>query len=212
MAGTRKSLKSNPSKVIAITAIFAVLFALGNFIAIPGIASIERIVTFITGVLFGPQITIIAAVVGEAIVMPIAPPGESWFILSVFVGDAIAALVMGYGRKLVLLFKNIEEKNPRKARMIAESIAYVLMLASRYTFYTIFDAIVLYSGLIISPEGANATFAAWTVMNYTRMLLKLLFLPICLAIIEPLRKNLNIIYFNWERMDNALESIKSEGS
>nr|MDO8116376.1 hypothetical protein [Candidatus Sigynarchaeota archaeon] len=144
------SLKKTPSKFIAITAIFSVLFAIGNFIAIPLVTSIEMVVTFVCAVLFGPEIAILSSIIGEAIVMPIAPPAEV-FILSVFVGDALAALVMGYGRKLAFFLEPKCSGNDRNARIIGESIVYVLMLLARYSFYTLFDLLLVPANIFTMP-------------------------------------------------------------
>ncbi len=194
------SLKKSPSKFVAFTAIFAVLFALGNFIAIPTVASIEMVVTFICATLFGPQIAILSSLVGELIVMPIAPPSEVLFIYSVFIGDAIAALIMGYGRNLAFVLEPRFKDNERKARITGESIAYILMLLARYTFYTAFDAILLFSGILISDEGAMPAFITYTVGNYTRFVFKAVFLPLCIIITETIRKNLRTNYFDIARI------------
>nr|MDO8114855.1 hypothetical protein [Candidatus Sigynarchaeota archaeon] len=200
---SRLNIKENKSKFIALTAVFAGLFALGNFIAIPGVASIEMIVTFVCAGLFGPEIAIISSLAGEAIVMPIAPPSESLFIYSTFIGDAIAALVMGYGRRIAFPMEKTFKMEPRKARVFGESIAYIFMLASRYSFYILFDAIVLYSGLLIDPDGISVAMVAYVGVHMLRFVLKAIFLPLCILIAETIRKNMGKVYFDLEKVEIA---------
>ncbi|MHA1698586.1 MAG: hypothetical protein ACTSWN_07100 [Promethearchaeota archaeon] len=181
-------------------AIFAGLFAFGNFIAIPGFASFESVVTFISAMLFGPYITMIAALAGEAILLPIAPPSENIFIFSTFIGDALTALIMGFGRRLAFpihakIFKGKPEKLNR-ARMTGETVAYIIAIAVRYTFYDLYNAIFLYAGIMTTGESAYIAWVGFTIANTVRMIYKMLLFPLCIIITESVRKALNKVYFN----------------
>ena len=190
------NFKENPSKWIAITAIFAGLYVLGYFIAIPGVSSLgESIITWICAGLFGPWIAVIACILGEGISMFIKAPDLPIFIPSTLISVVLMALIMGYGRRLALpKSTGTDRRRSRKIRMITESILYIVMLVVKYTFYTLWDI------AFFVPSFAVTILLAFVV--------KCVLLPIGLIIIEAVRKGLDRVYFDLELAEIAPNKVE----
>jgi hypothetical protein len=179
------NFKEKRSKVIAATAIFAGLFALGNFIAIPEVGSLEMLVTWVCAGIFGPQVAIIASVIGEAISL-FNPTTNLLFIPTKLAGAALTALIMGYGRKLVFVV-NKQVDREKRMRMVVESAFFVIMLAARLILYLVYN-------LALGIRGYEFILT----INF---MFKVIFLPIGLFIVESVRRGLGRVYYDMERVE-----------
>ncbi len=180
-----KNFKEKRSKVIAATAIFAGLFVLGNFISIPEVGSLEMLITWVCAGIFGPQVAIIASVIGEGISLFIFPTNP-WFIPTKLAGAALTAVIMGYGRKLVFVV-NKQVEREKRMRMVVESAFFVIMLVARLAMYMVYNFLVGIPG--------------YEFILTVNFLFKVIFLPVGLILVESIRRGLGRVYFDMERVE-----------
>lgn len=177
--------RQNTSRAVALTAVFAGLFAIGNFISFPEVGSIEMLVTWTCAGIFGPHVAVVASVAGEALSMVIFPTNPI-FIPTKLGGAALTAVIMGYGRRLAfpLAARGTPEK---RARMVVESLVYAGMLAARLGLYLAYNALVGIPG--------------YEIVLTVNFIFKIAFLPLGLAIVEAIRRGTGKVYFDLVRVD-----------
>ncbi|MFX0101959.1 MAG: hypothetical protein ACFFCS_20505 [Candidatus Hodarchaeota archaeon] len=198
MSSTKINFREQRSKAVAVTAVFAGLFAIGNMIGVTGFVSMESIITFICGALFGPQVAFIAAIAGEGIAQMFFPASVPLFLVTIFIADGITGLIIGYGRKMAFFFERKFHIDKRKARILAESISYLLIPAFRYSFYQLFDIIALNVGWL-APQGSNTIdqqILVYAGKNFINMGIKMVFLPLCILLVEQIRRNTKTLYYD----------------
>ncbi|MBN2153960.1 MAG: hypothetical protein JW839_21060 [Candidatus Lokiarchaeota archaeon] len=196
------------SKTIAIAAVFSGLCAIGNMIGATSIVSLESIFTFVCAALFGPVISVISAVAGELLSMAIFPPSETMFFWTTIAADAFTALIIAYGRLFAFPLEDRRVLSEKRARILSESVFYVLAVSARYAFYQLSDVIALNIGWL-APKESNTIdqqVAAYGLANAIRWFIKVAMLPICVIVVEMIRKNTQTTYFDIERVRKEVSS------
>ncbi|MHA1680466.1 MAG: ECF transporter S component [Promethearchaeota archaeon] len=184
------NFKENPTRAIAMTGIFTALYAIFNFIAIPDFASHEHVINLVCAALFGPYVAAIASVAGELVILPFK--GVSIFLPSTLIGNILTAFIVGFGRNFARYFKKRSDAmSERKSRMYAEGLSFVIALFARYAFYIFFDAILISAGIPL--PNTIMFFALWFLIVTAY---KVAWLPVCITIVEQIRKGMNVIYFD----------------
>nr|MDO8084164.1 ECF transporter S component [Candidatus Sigynarchaeum springense] len=201
MPGKLINFKTQPSKTFALTGIFAALFALGNFIAIPGVTSHEHVVTFVCATLFGPYVAVISSVIGEIIV---APFSKLFWLPSTLIGDILTALIVGYGRNFAFYLQKRHEMQPVKARRIAESTFFIIAVCGRYITYLTIDAALISAGLDIG----NTLLGFFLFVFLPAWVYKIAWTPLCVLIVDQMRRYLNVVYYD---KPDLVDAFKNRG-
>ncbi len=202
MYKTRLDLGKRKSQTIAVAAIFSGLCALGNMIGAINIVSLESIFTFLCATLFGPLIAVFAALTGELISWIVKVPDQAMFYWTTLAADAFTALIIAYGRLSAFPLDEKKLLDEKKARILSESIFYVLAVSARYIFYQLSDIMGLNIGWL-APEESNTIdqqVVVYGISNMFRWIIKVTMLPICIILVEMIRKNTRTIYFDIERI------------
>jgi hypothetical protein len=183
--------KKQPARAVALTAVFAALYALFGFLAIPDVASFETIILFMVGVLFGPEITVPSCLIGEIIAKLIFPQKQVLFYISSFLAVVVASLVMSYGRRLASRFGDAFNILDKRSRLKGEAIAYILAVGSFYVIYAVYDVILLYAGIF-----SYALYIVYVIEFLIAFAVKATFIVICIPLVEAIRKYLNEVYLD----------------
>lgn len=189
------NLREQKGKALAIIAVFAGLYAVGNFLAIPGIASHDHVFLFIVAILFGPWVSALSGIIGELIVLPIGfKPEHVFFFPTTFAGVVIMALIIGYGRKLAFQLEKKKNWTRKKARIVAETLAYIIGVNVRYLIYIPYDMLLIGSGIDVG----GTILVIFLTFILPKWIYKTVWTPLCILIGERLRKSLNRIYYDIE--------------
>ena len=182
------NFKNRRSKSLAITGIFTGLYAIFNFIGIPEFSSFEHIINYICAFLFGPYVAVISSVAGELLLAPLKNP---LFLPSVLMGNIATALILGFGRKLTPKFQKLTGYPVKKSRYLTESLVYVISLFVRYFIY------IGYGGILVII-GIDYALIYFVVFFLIVTAFKAAWIPVCQSIIEAIRKNMTVVYFDRE--------------
>ncbi len=128
------------------------------------------------------------------------------FFWTTLIADAFTALIIAYGRLCAFPLDEKKVLDEKKARILSESIFYVLAVSARYIFYQLSDIMGLNIGWLAPKESRtiDQQIVVYGVGNLIRWVIKTAMLPVCVIIVEMVRKNTNTIYFDIERVKKEI--------
>ncbi|MGY5859414.1 MAG: hypothetical protein RTU63_08585 [Candidatus Thorarchaeota archaeon] len=184
-----------------IIAVFAALFSVTNLIGIPGFSSVNQIVVYFSGAVFGPWVTMISYLIGETVTIQLTGT-PTIFIASTVIADILYSLFMGYGRNLAKPLMKRTGFDFVKSRTTAESVSFILMLFAVALFYWIYDIGLVMMGLLSEGVPFADAVSFWGIFALSHAISKLPYLPLCIIITESVRKAFRTAYLDQAEPDS----------